>query len=139
MHRQAERRPTASGSPRPRIGETKRNKKMNTNYKISDKVVTDAGKVEIYDVLAVGGDGERKIEIYEVVADDGHHAVAVSDNASVWILGDEDDSKHNGEQWLVVDDACGVDWIADIVDADLREWINDRADEYANYDDDDEG
>lgn len=111
---------------------------MYTNYKIGDKVETDVGEVEIYDVLAVGGDADDKIEIYEVVHKDGHHEVAVSDNASVWVLGDYDDARHNYELWTVVDDVCGVDWIDDIEDDDLREWINDRADEYDNYDDDDE-
>ena len=108
---------------------------MNTNYKIGDKVVTDVGEVEIYDVLTVGGEADGKIEIYEVVHADGHHEVAVSDNASVWVLGDEDDRRHNHEQWTVVDDVCGVDWIDDVVDAELREWINDRADDYAKADD----
>lgn len=94
-------------------------------------VITEGG-----DYIAVrrldGGIGSACTAVYEAISvTDGHHDVLVSDNATVWVLGDEDDPKRNAEMFATIKD-IHVYW-TDIEDCDLSDWIEARRAEAEAY------
>jgi hypothetical protein len=95
---------------------------------------TDAGEYTIVAHIARGGEADKHIDLYVGRAADGHHDLIVSDNASMWIVGDEDDSERNQEHWKLITERIGeidFDAIRDI-DEDLADWLEDRYGESDN-------
>jgi hypothetical protein len=79
-------------------------------------------------------DTDSDVNVYEVEHADGHHDVMASDNGSVWIAGDENNSDVNQSQFEQIVKANGESVLWDeIEDDDLREWIADRRKEYKDY------
>lgn len=123
---------------------------MNTN----DNIHTNAGD---YTIVALIGEQTHTDDAHCLAvgrAADGHHDVLVSDNASVWVLGDADDADCNAGMFAALGGSRDTDMdgpdirneIADgvrilrdnlddirAIDADLADWIADRADEAANW------
>ena len=123
---------------------------MNTN----ETVNTNAGQ---YTIVALIGEQTHTDDAHRLAvgrAADGHHDVLVSDNASVWVLGNEDDADCNAGMFAALGGSRDTDMdgpnlrneIADgvrilrdnlddirAIDADIADWIADRADEAANW------
>lgn len=123
---------------------------MNEN----DTYWTNAGH---YTVIATIGPQDMTDDCHNLAVarhDDGHCDILVQDNATVWVLGDENDADRNAGQFATIagsrdtdmdgpnlraEIAEGVEivrgYIDDIraVDADIADWIEDRADDAANW------
>lgn len=98
-------------------------------YEIEEPVFsTDGGDYTLVAFIAAGGTGDAKIELYVGRAADGHHDLIVSDNASMWVVGDEDDAERNRAHWELINERVGeIDFDAiRAIDADLADWLEDR-------------
>jgi len=106
---------------------------MNNNYskEIGNTYYTDGGKYTIVSNITTGWDGHdvnSGIEVYIGRHTDGHNDLLVSDNASIWVVGSEDDAERNWAAWSEIETKCGIlPWgkISEI-DADLADWLKDR-------------
>lgn len=123
---------------------------MNTN----DTIHTNSGD---YTVLASIGEQVYTDAAHNLAVGrhtDGHCDILVEDNASVWTLGNADDADCNAGAFAAIAGATysdmdapdlrdyiarGVEIVRDnldairAVDADIADWIAERADEAANY------
>ena len=123
---------------------------MNTN----DNIHTNAGE---YTIVALIGEQAYTDDAHNLAigrAADGHHDILVEDNASVWVLGNEDDVDCNAGMFAALGGSRDTDMdgpnlrneIADgvrilrdnlddirAIDAGIADWIADRADEAANW------
>lgn len=123
---------------------------MNTN----DTIHTNAGS---YTIVALIGEQTYTDSSHNLAVGrhtDGHYDILVEDNASVWVLGNADDADCNAGAFAAIAGAtysdmdapdlrdyirAGVEIVRDnlddirAVDADIADWIADRADEAANY------
>ncbi len=90
---------------------------------------TDGGDYQIIADIDEGGDGDERIQVYV-----GRHLelgrcdLLACDNASCWVVGDEDNHGRNRDQWDILEERCGrIDLEAvRLVDADLADWLTDR-------------
>ena len=108
----------------------------NHNEMIGETRYTDAGEYTIVADMGGGGYGDENITLYVGKAADGHHDLIASDNASMWVVGDENDAERNRAQWDAIAARCDVEPVIDEVrkiDADLADWLAARYDE-ANHD-----
>lgn len=109
---------------------------MNYNELIGETRYTDAGEYTIVADVGGGGYGDENVTLYVGKAADGHHDLIASDNASMWVVGDENDAERNRAQWEAISERCDVAPVIDAVreiDADLADWLATRYDE-ANHD-----
>lgn len=101
----------------------------NYDEKIGKTVMTDAGD---YTIVAHVGDGgfadnpNTHIDLYVGRhTTGGNCGLLVSDNASTWALGSDDDPALNYDQWQLIAERCGdldLDAIR-AIDADLADWL----------------
>jgi hypothetical protein len=100
----------------------------NYNDMIGKSVYVDGGKYEILVYINGGGYADEHIDLYVGRATDGHHDLIVSDNASMWAVGDEDDAERNREHWELITERVGDIYFGSIraIDADLADWLEDR-------------
>ena len=104
----------------------------NSNEMIGETRYTDAGEYTIVVDLGGGGYGDNNIALYLGRAADGHHDMIASDNASMWVVGDDNDAVRNYEQWRTIAACCDVAPVIDEVrkiDGDLADWLDQRHDE----------
>lgn len=104
----------------------------NYNELIGETCSTDAGEYTI--VAHVHDDGccDESINLYVGRAADGHHDMIASDNASMWVVGDENDAELNRDQWDAIAARCDVAPVLDEVrkiDSDLADWLAARHNE----------
>lgn len=104
----------------------------NYNEMIGGICHADAGDYTI--VAHVHDDGciDQSINLYVGRAADGHHDMIASDNASMWVVGDEDNHGQNRDQWDIIEERCDVaPVLAEVrkVDAALADWLTARYDE----------
>lgn len=95
---------------------------------------TDAGEYTIVADVGGGGYGDENITLYvgKAVAADGNHDLIASDNASMWVVGNEDDHELNRDQWDAIAARCDVAPVLDEVrkiDAELADWLAARYEE----------
>jgi hypothetical protein len=86
---------------------------------------TDGGDHILVAFIADGGDADARTELYVGRDNDGNHNLIASDNASMWVVGDEDDAERNQEHWKLITERVGAidfDAIRDI-DEDLADWL----------------
>lgn len=101
----------------------------NYDEMIGETEYTDAGK---YTIVAHVHDDmctDESINLYVGKAADGHHDMIASDNASMWVVGDEDDAGRNRDHWCRIAARCDVMPVLDEVrkiDGDLADWLADR-------------
>ena len=104
----------------------------NYNELIGETCSTDAGEYTI--VAHVHDDGccDESINLYVGRAADGHHDMIASDNASMWVVGNEDDAELNRDQWDAIAARCDVAPVINEVrklDAELADWLAARYEE----------
>lgn len=92
-------------------------------------VTTLCGRYEVIRDCGDYGTGNGKYSVWVGLRSDGQYDMLVSDNGSVWVLGDPDDADSNRKEWQVA--TAGVD--ADVLiaygreaDAALGNWLEDR-------------
>jgi hypothetical protein len=103
----------------------------NYNEMVGETVVTDCGEYEIVAHIYDDGASDNSLNLFVGKAADGHHDLIASDNASMWIVGDEDDVERNQEHWkLIYERGVEVDFyeIGEI-DEELADWLRARHDE----------
>lgn len=103
-------------------------------YAIKEPVVaTDCGDHTLVAFIAEGGDADAKIELYVGRDDDGYYNLIASDNASMWIVGNEDDAELNRKHWDLIAERIGEIDFDEIraINSDLADWLEDRKDEAA--------
>lgn len=100
----------------------------NYNYMIGSKVITDAGEHEIVAHVYDDNCTDSSINLYVGRAAKGYYNLIAS-NASLWVVGDEDNASRNYDSWVEIGDryAAARDAIRD-VDADLADWLDARRD-----------
>lgn len=101
----------------------------NYNEIIGETRYTDAGEYTIVAHVHDDGGSDQSINLYVGRAADGHHDLIASDNASMWVVGNEDDHELNRGQWDAIAERCDVAPVLDEVrkiDADLADWLGDR-------------
>lgn len=96
-----------------------------------EEVITLNGNYTIVDQIAEGGEADERILVSVGRAADGHHDLIVCDNASHWVVGDENDAELNRAQWNLISERVGeIDFDAiRTIDTDLADWLEDRKDE----------
>ena len=90
------------------------------------KINTDAGEYTIVALVHDDGEADNSISLYVGKAADGHHDLIASDNASMWVVGDDDDHERNRDQWNAIAARCDVTPVLDEVrkiDAELADWL----------------
>lgn len=105
---------------------------MNYNELIGETRYTDAGKYTIVAHVYDDNCTDESINLYVGKAADGHHDLIASDNASMWVVGSEDDHERNRDQWDAIANRCDVaPVIAEVrkLDTDLADWLAARYDE----------
>ena len=93
---------------------------------------TDAGEYTIVAHVFDDRNCDDSINLYVGKAADGHHDMIASDNASMWVVGDENDAERNRNQWDLIAARCDVAPVLDDVrkiDSDLADWLANRYDE----------
>lgn len=100
----------------------------NYNEMIGETIGTDCGDYEIVAHIYDDGCRDTSINLYVGKAADGHHDLIASGNASMWVVGDEDDADRNRGHWDLIAERVGeIDFDAiRAIDADLAEWLEDR-------------
>lgn len=101
----------------------------NWNEMIGETCCTDAGEYTIVAHIHDDGCGDQSINLYIGRAADGHHDMIASDNASMWVVGNEDDAKLNRDHWDAIAERCDLAPVLDEVrkiDADLADWLGAR-------------
>jgi hypothetical protein len=101
-------------------------------YAIKEPIyTTDCGDYTLVAHIAEGGDADEHIDIYIGRAADGHHDMIVSDNASMWVVGNDDDAKLNRSHWDLIANRIGdIDFAAiSAIDADLAMWLEECKEE----------
>lgn len=90
--------------------------------------VTDCGEYTILAQIATGGSADKVIDLYVGRAADGHHDLIASDNASMWVVGNEDNAESNRAHWELIAERIGdIDFdVIRAIDADLAEWLEGR-------------
>lgn len=104
----------------------------NYNEIIGETRYTDAGEYTIVALVHDDGCGDQSISLYVGRAADGHHDMIASDNASMWVVGDESDAERNRAQWEAISGRCDVAPVIDEVrkiDAELADWLTGRYEE----------
>lgn len=104
----------------------------NYNEMIGETRYTDAGEYTIVAHIHDDGCADESINLYVGKAADGHHDMIASDNASMWVVGNEDDAKLNRNHWDAIAERCDVALVLDEVrkiDADLADWLGARYNE----------
>lgn len=104
----------------------------NYNDMIGETITTDAGEYTIFAHVHDDACTDKNINLYVGKAADGHHDLIASDNASMWVVGDEDDAERNRDQWDSIAARCDVAPVLDEVrkiDSGLADWLNDRYNE----------
>lgn len=96
---------------------------------LGEQVVTDGGDYQIIADIDAGGSGDERISVY--VGRHlklGHCDLIAKDNASYWVVGDEDNHGRNRDQWATIEDCCGRIDLEAVrrVDEDLADWLADR-------------
>ncbi|MBR4353761.1 MAG: hypothetical protein IKP97_00490 [Kiritimatiellae bacterium] len=96
---------------------------------IGEQVATDGGDYQIIADIADGGEGDEGVCVYvgrHITL--GHCDLIARDNASYWVVGDEDNRDRNRDQWDIIEDRCGRIDLEAVrrVDADLADWLADR-------------
>lgn len=96
---------------------------------IDTKCETDCGE---YTILAKVNDDQYRdedIRLYVGRAEDGHCDLIASNNASMWVVGNEDDALSNKQHWAVIE-GHGLDMDAvRAIDSGLAEWLEARQSE----------
>lgn len=95
------------------------------NYVINDKIFTDGGEYTVIAIIRFEGSCDNSINLYVGRHADGHCDLIATDNASNWIVGDEDDAQHNYDHFDLLGDRVDIDAIR-AVDAALADWIAER-------------
>ena len=101
----------------------------NYNEMIGETRYTDAGEYTIVAHVHDDGNADESINLYVGKAADGHHDLIASDNASMWVVGDEDDAERNRDQWDAITKRCDVAPVLDEVRriaAGLADWLGVR-------------
>lgn len=101
----------------------------NYNEMIGETRYTDAGEYTIVALVHDDGCGDQSISLYVGRAADGHHDLIASDNASMWVVGNEDNAELNRDQWNAIAKRCDVaPVLAEVrkIDADLADWLSAR-------------
>ena len=101
----------------------------NYNEMIGETCRTDAGEYTIEALVHDDGCTDQSINLYVGRAADGHHDLIASDNASMWVVGNEDDAALNHDHWAAIAKRCDVaSVLAEVrnVDADLADWLRER-------------
>jgi hypothetical protein len=104
----------------------------NYNELVGETRYTDAGEYTIVAHVHDDGNCDDSVNLHVGRAADGHHDLIASDNASMWVVGDETDAERNRNHWDVITARCDVAPIIDDVrkiDADLADWLTARYDE----------
>lgn len=99
---------------------------MNYNELIGETRYTDAGEYTIVAHVYDDNCTDESVNLYVGQAVDGHHDLIASDNASMWVVGDENDAERNRDQWDTIAARCDVAPVLDEVrkiDADLADWL----------------
>ena len=99
------------------------------NEMIGESVGTDCGQYEIVAHVHDDGCGDTSVNLYVGMTEDGRHDLIASDNAGMWVVGDEDDAERNRYQWDVIASDCDVATVLDElrkIDADLADWLGYR-------------
>ena len=88
----------------------------------------ESGEYTLIAHIATGGLADKQISLYVGRDNDGYHNLIVSDNASMWVVGSEDDAEVNRAHWeLIVERIGDIDFDAiRAIDADLAEWLEER-------------
>lgn len=107
------------------------------NYEINDKIITDGGDYTIIAVVHYEGGCDTSKNLYVGRQVDGLTNLIATDNASNWIVGDENDALNNYNHFDLLGDRVDIDAIR-AVDAGLAAWIEDRRDDYIRYEPDSE-
>lgn len=106
----------------------------NYNDMIGESFNVDSGEYEILAYINGGGYADKHIDLFVGrAAAGGHCDLIVSDNASMWTVGDEDDAERNREHWELINERVGdVDFGSiHAIDADLADWLDERKAEAA--------
>lgn len=108
----------------------------NYNEMVGETRYTDCGEYEIVAHIYDNGCCDTSINLYVGRAADGHHDLIASDNASMWVVGDENDAERNRAHWDLISERIGeIDFDAiRAIDADLADWLEARKDEAEDYD-----
>ena len=99
----------------------------NYNEMIGETVITDAGEHEIVAHVYDDNCTDQSINLYVGRDAKGYYNLIASDNASMWVVGDENDASHNYDQWATIGDRYDAarDAIRE-VDAYLADWLDAR-------------
>ena len=86
------------------------------------------GEYTILAQIATGGSADKVIDLYVGRTSDGHHDLIASDNASMWVVGDDNEAESNRAHWDLIAERIGdIDFDAiRAIDADLAEWLEER-------------
>jgi hypothetical protein len=98
-------------------------------YSIKEPVyATDCGDYTLIAHIAEGGEADEHVDIYIGRAADGHCDMIVSDNASMWVVGNEDDADINRSHWDLIAERIGdIDFnVIRAIDTDLADWLENR-------------
>ena len=89
---------------------------------------TDCGEYTLIAHIATGGSADKQINLYVGRAANGYHDLIVSDNASMWVVGSEDNAENNRAHWELIAERIGeIDFdVIRAIDADLAEWLEER-------------
>ena len=100
----------------------------NYNAMIGETVGTDCGEYEIVAHIHDDGCSDTSINLYVGRAADGHHDLIASDNASMWVVGNEDNAESSRAHWELIAEHIGdIDFdVIRAIDADLAEWLEER-------------
>lgn len=100
----------------------------NYNEMIGETVGTDCGEYEIVAHIHDDGCSDTSINLYVGRAADGHHDLIASDNASMWVVGNEDNAESSRAHWELIAERIGdIDFdVIRAIDADLAEWLEER-------------
>ena len=100
----------------------------NYNEMIGETVGTDCGEYEIVAHIHDDGCSDTSINLYVGRTADGHHDLIASDNASMWVVGDDNEAESNRAHWDLIAERIGdIDFDAiRAIDADLAEWLEER-------------
>lgn len=101
----------------------------NYNEMVGETVMTDAGEHTILAHVHDDGCCDESINLYVGRDAKGYCNLIASDNASEWVVGDEDDAERNRDHWDMIESRCDVAPVLDEVrkiDAQLADWLGDR-------------
>lgn len=101
------------------------------NYDIiGETICTNAGGYKIVSIVDDNGDiGDRKMVAYVGRhCKQGHYDIVILDNASYWVLGDEDDLDANRDQFDTANfvDSDFISCVRNLGFIDLADWLADR-------------